>query len=556
MKFNIKDVYDLLQKQNYSQAEAIVLELIKKDNSNKEYIFIRGIILAQKKLFREAIECFQISVDNEKYSYDSNFNIGNCFIGLQEYHQAVEYFRICSKINNSRHEPLQKIGVCFRSLGSYEESNQYLQKSLKINKDPISYLLLANNYRETGNFHNAKLSVESLLDIDNEHIEALLLLANISMDQSRFMQAKTILEKIIQNKKITKIQFIAAQIDMGNLHKLQGRYDEAIVLYNEVLKIDHKNPSASYNLSICYLFLKKYDLAWLFHEKRMHLNIFGNLRQRISILKKPLWDSSKTKENILIWGEQGIGDTILYSQYLKTINGLFKKIILAVDDKLISFFNMLFPTIEIRSINELPLIENYNYHLPMGSLGFHFHKLFNQKDLVQNFQNDFKDTRVPQKIKKIRCAISWQSANKLFGHKKSVPLKKFKKLFQLKDIEFINIQFNSANDEIEETELLLNSKIFVEHPIDCFNDIKGTANLIQSCDVVITVSNSNAHIAGKLNIKTYLLLPYSDGKLWYWGRNEDEGIDWYPNIVPIRQNEQDKWDECLDQVYDHLENLL
>lgn len=556
MKFNIKDIYELLKKQNFSQAETILIKLIKSNKNNKEYLFLRGIIFAQKKLFKEAIECFEKTLDNKQFNYDAHFNIGNCLIGMQEYYQAIDYFKVCSKINSAKFEPFQKIGLCFRNLGKYDQSNSYLDESLKINKNPTTYLLQANNRREIGDFLHAKILIENLFEYDHDNIDGLLLLANINMDQSLFGQAKSNLDKVIRHAKTNRIQHIAAQIDMGNLYKLQGKYGEAIDLYNKILRKDPNNASASYNLSLCYLFLKKYDLAWIFHEKRMQLNIFGNLRQRVSILKKPLWDSSKSTDNILIWGEQGIGDTILYSQYLQAIEDVFKKIILAVDEKLIGFFEKIFKNIEIKSIKELDFIQGYDHHLPMGSLGFHFHKLLDTKKITQNFYYSHEDTRIPKKIKKIRCAISWQSVNKLFGHKKSIPLIKFKKLFFLNDVEFINIQFKSNHHEVREIESLLNSKVFIEHPVDCFNDIEGTANLIKSCDLVITVSNSNAHIAGKLDTKTCLLLPYSDGKLWYWGTNSDENIDWYPSLIPIRQKEPDHWDDCIDQVYEKLEKML
>ena len=102
----------------------------------------------------------------------------------------------------------------------------------------------------------------------------------------------------------------------------------------------------------------------------------------------------------------------------------------------------------------------------------------------------------------------------------------------------------------------LSKKIFTNHEIDCFNDINGVASLINSCDLVITISNSNAHIAGKLGIKTFLLLPYSDGKLWYWGTNDDKQIPWYPSITPIRCNDQNNWKQSITNLRKELEKLL
>ena len=42
--------------------------------------------------------------------------------------------------------------------------------------------------------------------------------------------------------------------------------------------------------------------------------------------------------------------------------------------------------------------------------------------------------------------------------------------------------------------------------IDIFNDMLGLASIISACDLVITCSNVNAHLAGALNKKTFLFL--------------------------------------------------
>ena len=65
--------------------------------------------------------------------------------------------------------------------------------------------------------------------------------------------------------------------------------------------------------------------------------------------------------------------------------------------------------------------------------------------------------------------------------------------------------------------------------IDNFNDISEISCLINACDFVITTSNVTAHIAGALNKKTYLIVPFIEGKIWYWGINEDKSL-WYPSI--------------------------
>ena len=57
-------------------------------------------------------------------------------------------------------------------------------------------------------------------------------------------------------------------------------------------------------------------------------------------------------------------------------------------------------------------------------------------------------------------------------------------------------------------------------------------------------------------MKTFLLLPFNDGKLWYWGMNTDTDIIWYPSIEPIRMNKENDWNSCISKLNEKLENFL
>ena len=118
------------------------------------------------------------------------------------------------------------------------------------------------------------------------------------------------------------------------------------------------------------------------------------------------------------------------------------------------------------------------------------------------------------------------------------------------------MQYSDERDEIEDLEYNLKKKIFVNHQIDTFNDIDGVASLINTCDLIVSVSNSNVHIAGKLGKKVLLLLPYTDGKLWYWGLSDDKEIIWYPSVFPIRQQKENDWDSCVMLLEKEIEKFL
>ena len=553
MQNEIQEIYKLIRLNKLEEAENLVITNLKKNNS--EYNFIYGLILVQKKDFLNAYKNFKISADKTYSNYDSNFNCANCLQILMRFEEAIKYYNRCIFVDPNRHEPYLQIGICYKKDKNYEESITYLSKANTVSKHVENFLVLGNVLRETGKFSEAKNQFEKCLIFEKDNKYAQLSLINIEIDEGKLDSAEKRLVIFLEDTKIDQKYINLAKLQLGKIHQSRGDYVNAIKLNKEILNNNPNDFDAAYNLSNCYLFIKNFGEAWVFHEKRFFCNSFALLKQNYNNIKKPQWDPTRPKKNILIWGEQGIGDQILYSQFVELIKDEFENMTLALNKKLIPFFGKIYPKLNYIDYKEINKFNNYDYHLPMGSLGLYFQK-YVKKESFKQIRDYSEIENLPKKIKKIRCGISWKSTNKLTKHKKSIELKKFNTLFNIEDIEFVNLQYSDEKKEITNLESSLKKNIFIDHNVDLFSDIDGVASLINTCDFIISVSNSNVHIAGKLGKKVLLLLPHNDGKLWYWGLNDEEDIIWYPSIYPIRQKKENDWDSCIVLLRKEIEKFL
>ena len=547
-------ILDLLKSNQLTKAKQFIENLLKSEKENITYIFYYGLILANERKYRDAINFFEKALAADKSHYDSNFNIAGCYQGLLIFDKAIEYYENCSKINTNKFEPYHQIGICYKQLRKYEDSVSNLKKALKISVNAKSFYMLGNVYRENGQFEEAKRSFEKSIDINKEFTQSKLSLANLEIDYENYERAGRMLDEIIKSNESETV-LISAKIMIGNILKSKGDFEKAIKINQDILEKDTNNVDALYNISQCYLFTKEYEKGWTYHESRYNLQSLVLLKQIYESFNKPRWDLSKPKRNVLFYGEQGIGEQIIYSQFFETVRDQFDDSTIAVNEKLIPFFKKVYPNTKIINYKKIFEYKDYDYHLPMGSMGLYFQRFIDQNNLKREISYS-SNSKIPDKIKKLRCGISWKSTNRIFGNKKSIKLEKLKKILLHENIEFINLQYTDETKEINLIEKNLNKQIFTKHEIDCFNDIDGVASLIKTCDFVISVSNSNAHISGKLGVKTFLLLPYNDGKLWYWGLNADKDVVWYPSILPIRQESANNWDSCLSKLYKEFENYL
>ena len=551
----IEEIYKLVRSNKFEQAEKLTLTHLKKNLDDSEYNFIYGIILVQKKDFLNALKHFKTSADKENSNYDSNYNCGNCLQILLRFEEAIEYYLRCISDSNNRYEPYLQIGRCYKQVKDYEKSIISLKKANEINNNVENLIVLGNVYREIGNFTEAKKQFETCLSLEKDNKLAYLSLINIEIDEGKLNSAQKKLLGFLKNTEINKKNIELAKLQLGNVYKSIGDFGNAIKINKEILNKNSDNYDAAYNLSICYLFTKNFEEAWVFHEKRFYSSSFALLKQNHRNMSKSQWDPTRPKKNVLFWGEQGLGEQILYSQFIELIKDEFDNITLALNEKLIPFFKKIYPNLNYIDYKKISEFNDYDFHIPMGSLGLYFQK-YVRKESFQNIKEYNEIENLPKKTKKIRCGISWSSTNRLTKHKKSIDLKKLGKIFNIEGIEFVNLQYTNKKNEIADIESSLKRKIFIDHRVDCFNDIDGVASLINTCDFIISVSNTNVHIAGKLGKKVLLLLPYSDGKLWYWGLNDDKEIIWYPSIHPIRQKKENDWDSCLLSLEKEIEKFL
>ena len=146
--------------------------------------------------------------------------------------------------------------------------------------------------------------------------------------------------------------------------------------------------------------------------------------------------------------------------------------------------------------------------------------------------------------KKFICGLSWISKNEDIGDKKSISLEILKPILSINDIEFLDLQYNDTSFERDKFYKTSGINIRRIEKIDNYNDLNGVTSLIDICDFVITVSNTNAHISGALGKDTFLLLPKGKGKLWYWSSHKDRCF-WYNSIQIIEQKNLDSWDHPI-----------
>jgi ADP-heptose:LPS heptosyltransferase len=145
--------------------------------------------------------------------------------------------------------------------------------------------------------------------------------------------------------------------------------------------------------------------------------------------------------------------------------------------------------------------------------------------------------------------LAWYTANKKTGRNRSIDLSLLAPLFALSGIRWVSLQYG-IHDALEMQAAAANAPILVDRDIDQLTNIDAFAAQIRAMDLVITIDNSTAHLAGALGVPTWALLPFAPN--WRWLLERSDNL-WYPTIRLFRQTKEGDWQSVVQQVKNALE---
>jgi ADP-heptose:LPS heptosyltransferase len=156
---------------------------------------------------------------------------------------------------------------------------------------------------------------------------------------------------------------------------------------------------------------------------------------------------------------------------------------------------------------------------------------------------------------KFRIALAWQGNPEhetRNSRGRSFPLESLAVLAKSADIEFISLQKLAGSEQLDNCSFR-NKFTHSQQEISQSMDFLDTAAIMQLCDLVITSDTSIAHLAGTLNIKTWVALKKTPE--WRWLLETDK-TPWYSSLTLFRQSEDDNWDEVFMKMALELKNTL
>ena len=555
------------------------LKLIFNKNKHDDQLrFNLAVIEQSLNLNEKAKENYKFLISKNN-NYKASINLYLLYMKEGKYNEALNIIDKLIDGNNNIETAIKDKAFVLYKLKKYDDSISICEKFLK-NYNDINFLnILGLNYLSKNNFEKSEEIFRKALDIDKNSSFIFNSLGRMYHEKRDSKNAKKYLLKAYNLQK-DSYEIIN---NLAGFYREEGEYDKSIDLYLSALKMNPHNATIINNLakayfdinkletaedyclralklnkndgniqkilSLIYLRQQNYAAAWSYFDGRLDLSDFVERNSSINNIRQKLLHKNKLDKNskILVLREQGVGDEILYGTMYNDLLNSFKDVTIECDARLKNIFCNSFPSHKNSFVNygkislNKNLLSEYNFAIYAGSLGKFFRNNSNdfgdglylkaEKKLIKKS----KDLLVKQ-TEKINIGLSWKSFKNRYANEKSLVLENFKNIFKTNNCNFINLQYGNVADEIKNFNKKFNKKLITFEKLDLFNDFDNLASMLKNLDLFISVSNSTAHLAGSLGVKTLLIRPENHAVFHYWNQPGNK-TPWYKSITFVDKNE-------------------
>jgi tetratricopeptide (TPR) repeat protein len=409
---------------------------------------------------------------------------------------------------------------------------------------------LANALFKQNRLAEAAEWYQRTLQLNPQYANAHFNLGNVLFAQGRLVEAEECFRQTL------KVQptFLDAHNNLGNALKYQGRLAEADASFRQALGVNSEHRPALWNRALLRLLQGDFAAGWADYEQRW--NLPGAAARS---LQQPRWDGSPLAgKSILVYAEQGYGDTIQFLRYLPLAQQRGGRVVFECPLALAAL------ALEASGVDQLvrpgtPL-PPIDLQIPLLSLpGLFGTTLANIPASVPYLQADAElvrkweqllarddigrmARRQPSGNPPLTVGIAWQGNPQFRGDVlRSIPLLFFESLAAVPGIRLVSLQKGAGVEQIHG----LAGRFSIVNPSARLENFSDTAALMMNLDLVISSDTSIPHLAGALGIPVWTILQFVPDWRWLLDRPDSP---WYPTMRLFRQYTFGDWGEVFERI--------
>jgi tetratricopeptide (TPR) repeat protein len=345
-----------------------------------------------------------------------------------------------------------------------------------------------------------------------------------------------------------------------------GRHQTALRCINEFLRIQPENNEARYERGLQLLMAGNAGVGW---KEYRRLYLTPKQIQKAGGLP-PSWNGQAAGDGILVFSDQGEGDAIMALRYAPRLKERFNRVLFNCSHSLVDLAKTMpcfeavipfngFAQSEYGSIAGLQC----QFHVPVMALPAFFGAFDPDPpppppyfdvtaELVAFLREHFGGKGA------FRVGLSWKGGpGTPRDPVRSFDIAEFQPLMAIHGVEFFSLQWETEGGETDDLPVAVK---------DMYREAKAwpqshgkpwtfleTVALAATMDLVVTCDSVIAHVAGAMDVPTWVALPVASE--WRWGVKTARS-GWYPKARLFRQRKYDEWKPVFDDMAAELAQLV
>jgi Flp pilus assembly protein TadD len=496
-----------------------------------------GIALAAQGKIDEAVAHYHEALRlNPQYAEAYN-NLGVALKENGQVEEAIANYRQALRYKPDYAEAHSNLAAALAQKGDVAEAVKGLQQSIRLkptNAEAHNNLGVA--LKEEGKLDLAIAEYREALRLNPDYAEAHNNLGVALAAQDRMDEALVSLRSAV----ILMSDYADAYNNIGMALKQKGMLPEALTNLRQAIALKPDYPEAHRNLAMALLLTGNLAAGWEEYEWRSRCE-----DSALPVFAQPLWDgSSLDGRKILLYAEQGLGDTLQFVRYAPLVQAHGGRVVVACPKPL------------VRIVATCPGVENvvddasqcaFDVQSPLLSLPRIFGTslaavpadipyLSADPSLVDRWKKELGGSS------KRKVGIAWQGSTLHRNDRnRSFPLALFEPLAGIERVRLFSLQTGFGTEQLE----ALAGRLEVTDVGRRLDDFSETAAVIKYLDLVVTADTALAHLAGALGTKVWVALPFAPD--WRWLLDRDDS-PWYPTMRLFRQTERGGWKGVFERI--------
>ncbi len=424
---------------------------------------------------------------------------------------------------------------------------------------------------EAQKYDDSEQACHAALQLDSHNFMARSNLGSIRMAQGRLGEAEVLLRRLVTEHPgygPGRLLLITCLVRAGDLDHTRQETVRAIQLEPGSLAVHKSVVGAFYNLgswadykaeierfrmvdpgsahpdweqSLVDLLHCDMPRGWERYEARLRLPLESKPQRTFT---QPAWQGgSFAGKTLLLWAEQGLGDTLMFVRYLPWVKALGGEVILEAQSDLIDLAVSCGGSDAV--VPRGGPTPPFDLHASLMSLPWIFRTELSSIPAEVPYLD--VPEKVPHRSALLECLAVAPGDTKIglvwagrpgYGRdfERSLPADYLAPLAALAGVAWFSFQL--GRQELPSLPNLVSLAPFLKN----FSD---TAYALTGMDLLITVDTAVAHLAGALGVPTLLLLPHQPDFRWMLGRDDSP---WYPSLRLYRQPAYGDWDSVIQRV--------